>query len=328
MATFITSRAPGSNIQIVSCETDFGWYKVTHNSVSYGPYDVQYQDIPVTLPNGEFEIFACDSNGNTSGNITYLNLNANNITSFSAVGESQITFGLELRNNQLTTFNKTGLPTSLNTLLLTSNLLTTLDISGLTGIQQLWLESNSISESNYNTILSILDSNGVQNGEFLAEGNRTSASNTNYQSLINKGWTITGLNLISTPGPKFSSKFIPPGDPTPTGWTKVGNIAVDTNGVGDSESGITSGINPDYDTTGYIIVTDTTTAGVIGRSTGAGSGTAGPGIPTYWVSSVKDETGFLDLVNNLPARDGEVPFNSSSNALSWLNSNGYWTTYT
>lgn len=34
------------------------------------------------------------------------------------------------------------------------------------------------------------------------------------------------------------------------------------------------------------------------------------------------------ITSRAPGRSGEAPFNSGSNALSWLNSNGYWTTYT
>lgn len=163
-------------------------------------------------------------------------------------------------------------------------------------------------------------------GSLYTLGERTGASTVAYNLLIDRGWDL-GVYVVIKFGPRFSTKFIPPGDPTPAGWVKVGNIAVDVDGVGDTEPGTVAGINPDYDTSGYIITTDTTTAGLVGRSTGAGSGTASPDTPTYWVSLTKDSGGFLDLVNNLPARIGQTPFNIVTDALDWLNANGYWTSY-
>ena len=115
-----------------------------------------------------------------------------------------------------------------------------------------------------------------------------------------------------------------------SGFKNVGNIAVDINpGSGDYSLGnFIGGIMSSYDSTGYVIITDTTTAGVVGRPTGNNTGTVSQAnTPTFWVSPTKDDTGFLFLVNRLPARSGQTPFYSSDDASFWLNENGYWTSY-
>jgi len=54
-------------------------------------------------------------------------------------------------------------------------------------------------------------------------------------------------------------------------------------------------------------------------------------VPTFWASKSKTDISFLNLVNNLPQRSGEEDFaNNGSglfNAVNWLLSNGYWTSY-
>ena len=63
--------------------------------------------------------------------------------------------------------------------------------------------------------------------------------------------------------PKYSAKYIAPGDPTPDGWVKYGNIAVDVSGIANaSAQPFTPGIDPSLDTNGYVIITDTTNAGL------------------------------------------------------------------
>jgi hypothetical protein len=115
-----------------------------------------------------------------------------------------------------------------------------------------------------------------------------------------------------------------------SGFRNVGNIAVDTNpGSGDYSLGnFIGGVMSSYDSTGYIIITDTSTAGVVGRTTGNNSGIISqPNQPTFWVSPTKDDTGFLYLVNRLPERAGQTPFTEPLLASTWLSSNGYWSTY-
>ena len=59
-----------------------------------------------------------------------------------------------------------------------------------------------------------------------------------------------------------------------SGFTNTGKIAIDKNpGSGDySIANFVGGVLDTYDTNGYIIITDTTNAGVVGRSTGNNSG--------------------------------------------------------
>ena len=116
-----------------------------------------------------------------------------------------------------------------------------------------------------------------------------------------------------------------------SGFTNTGKIAIDTNpGSGDySIANFVGGVLSTYDSNGYVIISDTTTAGIVGRTTG---GNTTPPVsanePTFWVSPTKDESGFLFLVNRLPARSSQTPFTTGSDAKTWLNNNGYWTSYT
>ena len=110
-----------------------------------------------------------------------------------------------------------------------------------------------------------------------------------------------------------------------SGFTNVGNIAVDTSpGSGDYSLGnFVGGVLDTHDSTKYVIITDTANAGVVGRPTGNNTGTTSNNKPTYWVSPTKDDAGFLFLVNRLPARSGQTPFTVGSDAKTWLNDNGY-----
>ena len=113
-----------------------------------------------------------------------------------------------------------------------------------------------------------------------------------------------------------------------SGFFNIGNIAVDDTGNGDySLASFVGGVLSTYDSTGYVIITDTTTAGVDTRSTGNHTGTASTNTPTFWVSPTKDDVGFLYLVNRLPVRKGLASFTETSSAITWLNTNGYWTSY-
>ena len=115
-----------------------------------------------------------------------------------------------------------------------------------------------------------------------------------------------------------------------SGFVNIGNIAVDGTGTGDySLASFVGGVLGTYDSNGYVIISDTTTAGVVGRTTGGNTeGPAPANTPTFWVSPTKDDVGFLFLVNKLPARSGQTPFTTGGDAKTWLNNNGYWTSYT
>lgn len=128
--------------------------------------------------------------------------------------------------------------------------------------------------------------------------------------------------------PIYAAKYIETGQPTPDGWTKFGNIAVDVSGIATpSDLPFTPGVDETYDTNGYIIISDTTNAGLVGRTTGNNTGIASTKTPTYWASLSKTEQSFLDVVNRLPGRSGQTPFDDGLSALTWLNSNGYWTSW-
>lgn len=114
-----------------------------------------------------------------------------------------------------------------------------------------------------------------------------------------------------------------------TGFTNIGNIAVDENpGSGNYSLGnFVGGILDTYDSSGYVVISDTTTAGVVGRTTGNNTGTSVGLTPTFWVSKFKTEQSFLDLVNMLPGVVGNNSFLTGDDAKTWLNANGYWTSY-
>lgn len=131
----------------------------------------------------------------------------------------------------------------------------------------------------------------------------------------------------------YASKYVGAGA-APAGWTKVGSIAVDTTGIASPNNiPFSPGIDSSYDTSSYIIITDTTTAGLVGRNTGNNSGlTAAENTPTYYVSTQKTESSFVELVNRLPTRAGQTPFvvgasTSAASASAWLGANGFWTSY-
>ena len=122
----------------------------------------------------------------------------------------------------------------------------------------------------------------------------------------------------------YAAKYNPSQTPI-TGCTQVGNIAVSTNMSITNLSGFSGGID---DTNGYIIVSDTVNAGLVGRSTGNRTGTVSvSSVPTYWRSSLKTDDSFVFLSNKLPARRYQTAFTTATDAKTWLNSNGYYTSY-
>jgi hypothetical protein len=119
-----------------------------------------------------------------------------------------------------------------------------------------------------------------------------------------------------------------------SGFENIGNIAVDTEpGSGDYSLGnFVGGVDGSYDNNGYIIISDTTTAGLVGKTTGGNTtGPAPANEPTFWASAAKTDDSFISLVNNLPARSGQSLFDGTTHGLvsacNWLSLNGYWTSY-
>ena len=155
---------------------------------------------------------------------------------------------------------------------------------------------------------------------------------------------------------KYSTAYVGSGATPITGCDMIGHIAVVTavSFTSWSSASFVGGLSASYDNSGYVIISDSTTAGVIGRTTGnnttntinAPAGTQIPDKPTFWVSLTKDGDGFLALVNKLPPTldnvgyntpnttpaggrpyfDGTAGFDAAA-AKTWLNNNGYWTSY-
>jgi hypothetical protein len=131
----------------------------------------------------------------------------------------------------------------------------------------------------------------------------------------------------------------------------IGHIAVVTavNFTSWSSASFVGGLSASYDSSGYVIISDSTTAGVNGRTTGnnttntinAPAGTQIPDKPTFWVSNGKNDQAFLILFNSLPPTldNGDAstynlpalpnfPYTDAYTAArDWLNQNGYWTSY-
>jgi prepilin-type processing-associated H-X9-DG protein len=111
-----------------------------------------------------------------------------------------------------------------------------------------------------------------------------------------------------------------------TGCTQVGNIAVSTDMSITNLSGFSGGID---DTNGYVIISDTVNAGLVGRSTAnhVGVVSSTPSVPTYWRSPLRSSDSFINLSNRLPLRKYQTPFSTGSEAKTWLNNNGYFTDF-
>lgn len=81
---------------------------------------------------------------------------------------------------------------------------------------------------------------------------------------------------------KYAAKFLPLGTPAPSGWVQVGNIAIDIEGIASSnDMPFVPGVDDSYDINGYIIISDTTSTGLNGRSTGGNTGVVSPDTPTF-----------------------------------------------
>jgi hypothetical protein len=201
MATFITSKAVGEDINI-NVQTTTGYWKYNHDGSDSSVFNGNdgNQTISVSNVNGEFTLIPCLSDGTTSGDVTTLNLQSNQLTSFDGTGLSSLT-SLNLNNNQLTSFDGTGL-SGLNELYLSDNQLTSLDINPLNYLNSFSINGNTSSlntSSNNDTFLVFLAENENAEswgyGDFTTTGGRTSASNTDYDYLISNGWSLSGLDL-------------------------------------------------------------------------------------------------------------------------------------
>lgn len=103
-----------------------------------------------------------------------------------------------------------------------------------------------------------------------------------------------------------------------TGTDQAGSLAVGTPTVGFSATGLEWWNGPDEDL-GYVIAqsvpSDTQPTPVSGVSASVG----------FFRSSALTDPSFISLVNAIAGPSG--PFITANSATTWLNSNGYWTTY-
>ena len=222
-STFITSKSIGEFINI-DIETSEGFWKYFHDGVWSEVYDSGTYagsfEIEVTAEDGEFTLTSCDDEGTISGDITYLDLNNNGLTEFDGTGLSGLTHldlnsngltsfngtdltsltGLNLAVNELTTFDGTDL-SSLTTLDLAGNLLTGLDVSPMTSLTNLYFVGkeygNPLTSAANDSILNQLEANGLENGVFETINWRTNAGTDDFNTLISRGWTIEGADLVS-----------------------------------------------------------------------------------------------------------------------------------
>jgi hypothetical protein len=86
-----------------------------------------------------------------------------------------------------------------------------------------------------------------------------------------------------------------------SGTTQVNNIAIGIENPDYTSGSWVGGVD---DTDGYVIVGDTTTAGLVGRTTGGGTGVAPADTPTFWKSAGLTDQDLVDLINKLPGSDG------------------------
>jgi len=146
-------------------------------------------------------------NGTGLSSLTELRLDNNQLTSFNGTGLSSLIF-LELPSNQLISLDGTGL-SSLTDLSLQDNLLTSLDVSPLVNLHYLRLYTmgekgeptltNPITPSSNNQILFDLAQHSINGGQFISTNGRTSASNADYDNLVNNlGWSLSGLDSNET----------------------------------------------------------------------------------------------------------------------------------
>jgi hypothetical protein len=106
-----------------------------------------------------------------------------------------------------------------------------------------------------------------------------------------------------------------------SGTTQVGDIAISEANVeySDNYGGLQWWGGPD-ETYGYVIAhTDPS-----GSHDGGAGGSAYLG---FWRSSGLTDSDFLTLCNSIPPRIGDTPFTNTTDASSWLYSNGYWTSF-
>ena len=96
----------------------------------------------------------------------------------------------------------------------------------------------------------------------------------------------------------------------------LGNVALVTGDtVSYNEGAWVGGVD---NSDGYVIIGDTDTSGLIGRTTGGGTGVVTEMVPTFWKSNGLTDADFIELVNRIPGSPGI--FVTAQDARNWLNS--------
>lgn len=121
-------------------------------------------------------------------NLLTLIVGVNQLTSINVTNNVNLE-ALFINSNNITTIDTSSNPL-LFRLDVHNNNLTDLDISNNPLINFIQFYGNSIPPTVTDSVLDTLDSNGISNGTAYIPNNRTSASDTDYNSLIAKGWTI------------------------------------------------------------------------------------------------------------------------------------------
>jgi hypothetical protein len=103
------------------------------------------------------------------------------------------------------------------------------------------------------------------------------------------------------------------------GTTQVGNLAVGTPTAGFAATGLTWWMGPDEDL-GYVIAQEQAAGTHPTPVSGVNASVQ------FWRSSSLTDNSFISLANYVAGAGG--PFASASAAKTWLNNNGYWTSYT
>jgi len=105
-----------------------------------------------------------------------------------------------------------------------------------------------------------------------------------------------------------------------SGTQQVGNLAVGTSSQDYSRKpgGVVWWMSPDH-SVGYVIAAP---------NSGQPNGTADSGTVRFWRSKAVSDASFLALANKISKKFGGGILADTTSAYSWLNTNGYWTTFT
>ena len=248
MATFITSKSVGESIYIY-VETSTGYWKYNHNGSNSGVFNQidGSQTIEVLNANGEFTLIPCDASGTVSGDITILDLNTNQLTSFDGTGLSSLT-NLFLNDNLLTSFDSTGL-SGLTNLYLYNNQLTSFNGVGLSGLTTFDVSSNQLTSFDGTGLSGLTSLNLASNPltSFIG-GDMGQITNLPFRTL----WgitTLTSLDVVGMWGLENLSSYgnpLTPEDNDPILAQLASNGL--TNGTFTTSGGRTAAGTDDYDT--------------------------------------------------------------------------------